>query len=317
MENLAQNNLFDIPADSFEGDIPPVEAGNGISPDDAIRDQELISGLQSDYQQANDYESMLRGDLDAKEYYSRYSGFGTDEPQDPSQGPVEAPPPVQPVAPTPAPDPALQEYEVMKQYMPLIKYVVENPDAAQHMKQFIQEKSKPKPSLMEEVQGLQAPVKPADFNPIDASTDPESPSAKYITELTNYQEKVALAQHEYVKKVYEERQQEEIRRETNERLKTVYGNLISNYQLSPQEAQDFVKVFSDDKSLELGNLVSYYRFMKGQSRQAPAQVPQRGVPQQTVKPQARMQQQPQQQLSDSDLFNMQLFAAAKKRPLMS
>jgi len=204
MENLVQDNLFNLSSDSFGDEMPPVEAGNGISPDDAINDQEFLSGLQGDYQQVNDYESMLRGDLDPKEYYGRYS----DEPQDPSQGPVEAPPPVQPVAPIPAPDPALQEYEVMKQYMPLIKYVVENPDAAQHMKQFIQEKAKPKPSLMEEVQGLQAPVKPADFNPIDASTDPDSPSAKYITELTNYQEKVALAQHEYVKKVYEERQQE-------------------------------------------------------------------------------------------------------------
>lgn len=322
MENLVQDNLFDnVSATLNHEPVTPeaVEPSAFYTPDEALRDPGVIGSIENDYKQVEAYDRMMKGEISPEEYY-KFSGYDNEQiptqdvpdPNQPYVQPTDTPIPM-PVAPQQT-DPLVDEFNTVREYVPIMKYLAENPDAVEVLKSHIQNSGQ-----QQVEQGPTMPVmptKPEGFNATDALNDPDSPSAKFYEELMDYNVKVGEYQAHLVQKEQERIATEQQKRMVAEQTKQVYGNLISKHGMTPQEAQDFVKTMSDQNSLAMDNLVSYYRFMKGQSRQAPAQVPQRGVPQQTVKPQARMHQQPQQQLSDSDLFNMQLFAAAKKRPLM-
>lgn len=126
------------------------------------------------------------------------------------------------------------------------------------------------------------PVKPANYSPEEAYTDPTSESFKYRSALDDYNEKY----QDYLDYYNEQMQQREMAYKQEEEKQRLLDNtkreVMYEYNLSEDEASDFIVKMSDPSMMSLKNLVNYYRFLKGES--------------QPTQPQQQFQQQNRQPL---------------------
>lgn len=314
MQNGTEENMFDG-VSAYNG-VEPIESEAPIfmTPEEGAQDQGMIDNVTSDYLRTEAYDRMMRGDIPPEQYYN-FSGYpGQEEAPLPTQN---VPDPIMPMTvPTDVPqrqdDPLINEFQSVREYVPIMKYLADNPEAVEVLRGHIE--SSQKAAGPSEPTLPQIPEKPSNFNMTDALNDPESESAKYYESVMDYQLKVGEFQRHLVTKEQERIQQDQYKRQVAEQTKQVYGNLISKYGMAPQEAQDFVKTMSNENSLAMDNLVNFYRFMRGNGQRSQVPTQQRPVPTNVRVP----GQVPSQQrtMTPDDLFNMQLFAQAKKRPLM-
>lgn len=118
------------------------------------------------------------------------------------------------------------------------------------------------------------PSKPSDYNEQDAYTDPDSPSFRYQRELDQYNAKVTEYLQERdkvkdelydlrIKKVEEPTRQLQQKEQMSQQHKVVVDTVRSKYNLSEEQAHDFVKTMSSPDSLSMDNLVNFYKFQKG------------------------------------------------------
>lgn len=135
----------------------------------------------------------------------------------------------------------------------------------------------------------QKPVKPATYSPEDAYTNPNSESFRYRAALDDYNEKY----QDYLDYYNEQMQQREeaYRRqeEQQQMMDQARQEVMHEYGLNENEANDFVIVMSNPETMSMKNLVSYYRFLKGESQ--PTQ-PQQQYQQQRPQPLQAVRQSP-------------------------
>lgn len=157
----------------------------------------------------------------------------------------------------------------------------------------------PEPTIDEKIAGVQtslqglqapkAPEKPGAYNGADAYTDPDSESFRYQRQMEQYQqerlefiEKREQLKDEYnelrIKKVEEPAQEAVRSQQVSRQEKALFDHLQNNFKLSQDEAADFVRTFSDPKSMALENLVSFYKFRKGMASPSTPKPKQDGKP---------------------------------------
>ncbi len=147
----------------------------------------------------------------------------------------------------------------------------------QGQRQAQQEESKPKPPT--------APVRPKEprnFNREEALTDPKSESAIYLdnldnwrSEMDNYNSQILdyerntlaseRAQYEAYMQQVAQQQQMQAQYAEAERV------LQQQYRTTPDQAREFVQLYSDPRNVTMDNLVAMYQASKGIAPQVPAQ----------------------------------------------
>lgn len=159
-----------------------------------------------------------------------------------------------------------QQISLMSPYMPVVRYIQENPNILETIEQSLGQK----PQQDAGPQRPQPPQKPAEYNAVEAYNDPESTSFKYREANEQYREELAnyllnmeqKRQEEYTR-AQEERQFIEQR---NQQLRQVATSLTTQYGLSNDDALEFIRLYDDPKSVTLDRLVQLYRFEKGQAQ---------------------------------------------------
>jgi len=116
------------------------------------------------------------------------------------------------------------------------------------------------------------PSKPADFDRSEALTDPDSASARYLAKQESYLE----AMSDYVassnERVLQTMTQQQQQQEAIARDQKVLRDLQSNYNYTPEQANDFVAQMSSPDSLSLDNLVQLHQLKMNSGSQQVTQI---------------------------------------------
>jgi len=103
------------------------------------------------------------------------------------------------------------------------------------------------------------PLKPVDFDRSEALTEPDSASAKYLVKQESYLESMS----EYVansnERVLQKMTKAQQEQDAISRDQKVLRDLQSNYNYTPEQANDFVAQMSSPDSLSLDNLVQLHQ----------------------------------------------------------
>lgn len=150
------------------------------------------------------------------------------------------------------------------------------------------------------------PIKPAGYNREEAYSDPASASARYMDEVEVWRDDMdeynsakanynTMLVQERVERMEQNRIAEQKRREAQiqqqRQVSQLKEHVSKQYNMSPEETQDFVAKMSDPKSISMDNLVQLYRMQQGSGNTTPNQ--NTGVPSSTFQQTQRAQQVPQ------------------------
>jgi len=127
----------------------------------------------------------------------------------------------------------------------------------------------------------QKPIKPVDFDPIDAQTDPQSASAQYLQAHEAYREASFEAMQSQLQYQSQLLEQERIRVREETQEQSYRHELAQTHGLTPEEVDDFFRVMNDPNTMTMPNMVQLYRLQKGGQQ---AQVHQRTMPQRATIP---------------------------------
>lgn len=119
----------------------------------------------------------------------------------------------------------------------------------------------------ETLEAPQMPVKPENFNAAEAA-DPSTPSGKYVREMESYRD----ARAAYLEKRLEMqearfRQEDEQRAQQNQvrdYMLRVRNELMAKHQFTENDADEYIRIFSDPRSRSTEFLAGYYRFLKSE-----------------------------------------------------
>jgi len=173
----------------------------------------------------------------------------------------------------------------VQEYMPMVDYLRNNPDAVQNIKgQETQDTEAPK----QEESFPPPPTKPEmprGYSREEAYSDPASESAKYLDEvetwrdtMTQYQQLSSQYQVAKVQEMYDQKieglekvnlQRENAIREQNA-MNDAREYVSANYDLGDKLDQ-FITEMSDDNSINMDDLVGYFKYKNGIMNQPQAQ----------------------------------------------
>ena len=163
---------------------------------------------------------------------------------------------------------AKNELERVKEYLPIVKYIEENPHVLSAVeKSLVGEEQVEQP---QKIQRPQPPVRPSNYNYADAYNDPESESFKYREAYEIYRDNTI----NYLTQIEEERtrkfQEMEYQRQqqvAKQQMLSSVGQELMARQFSPVEIQEFITEFSNPSSITLDNLIDLYKLKKGKLQQ--------------------------------------------------
>tara|TARA_R100000655_G_scaffold97138_1_gene139933 strand:- start:5195 stop:6100 length:906 start_codon:yes stop_codon:yes gene_type:complete len=142
--------------------------------------------------------------------------------------------------------------------------------------------STPAEQPREEIVQIERPVKPrkpADYDHSEALADPESDSGKYLVKQEQYMDNLTNYMTDIEEKQTRQLQMQEAQEKVAIRNQQVSSQLQSDYNFSPQEADQFINNMSSPDSLSLDNLVKLHKLNTGTlEQQAPQQVVQQVTP---------------------------------------
>ena len=158
-------------------------------------------------------------------------------------------------------------------------------DEASRYQQQYQVKPQPEPEPEPELripEKPEPPKKPANFSPTEAFSDPNSDSAKYMIEKSEWQDKMIewqtmltanVAQHyeEKLSRVVKATHSAIREQDDNLRKKTIYDNAVAQlrnkYGMSYDDATDFIQKMEKPESVQLDDLVQLYKIKKSPQAQ--------------------------------------------------
>jgi len=150
------------------------------------------------------------------------------------------------------------------------------------------------------------PVKPSDYDPTDAVTDPESESYKYRDAMDTYQADVA----EYSLKMEEQRivQQQQLaeQQQYSSFLNNVRGEVVS-YGLPSDNIDDFVDAMGRQEGVTIKNLTTLYMLERGLMKAVPVNHT-TGISDgiETPLPASLQSGEAQEEITDEQAFNLGL-----------
>lgn len=172
--------------------------------------------------------------------------------------------------------------------------------------QMQQQQQEPSQESMEFPPPPEKPQKPVGFSREEAYSDPASASAQYLDTVESWRDDMdeynvaktnynTMLVQERVEQMEQNRVNEQKRREAQiqqqRQVESLKTHVSKQYNMSPEETQDFVSKMSDPKSISMDNLVQLYRMQQGSGNTTPTQ--NTGVPSPAFQQTQRAQQVPQ------------------------
>lgn len=147
------------------------------------------------------------------------------------------------------------------------------------------------------------PEKPADFDDVEASTDPNSSSAKYLRDLQAYRD----ARLDYVENLMlQQAQQAQLRQReivAETQRQAMHDQLRNTYGMSSEDITEFETLMDDPTILTVPNLVKFFSVLKGKDftvnrPAAPAPPPRMPLPPRPASTAPASPRQPQRAAED-------------------
>jgi len=159
------------------------------------------------------------------------------------------------------------ELDKAKPYIPLVKYIQDNPQVLDAIESQLVQSDKPATAVPENSKPVR-PVKPDNFNTSDAYADATSDSAKYLQSMVDYQEQLTdysdKREQEKIRAYEADQQERQAQTEYNAKIAEVKSKVRQSYQASDAEVEEFVEAMRNPESINLDNLWALYRMKKGQ-----------------------------------------------------
>lgn len=127
-----------------------------------------------------------------------------------------------------------------------------------------QQAAQGQPQQPESLEKPQRPQRPAVYDPIDATTNPNSASWKYREEMESFTERMAEYMDQLQERTLQQTRMEAERQAHQSRIAATNAQLASSYGMSQEEVADFWRVMNSPESMSLDNLQKLYRVIKGQ-----------------------------------------------------
>lgn len=177
------------------------------------------------------------------------------------------------------------QVDEMKEYQPMVDYLRTNPEAVQSLTPGVkQEAPTSQESQTEEFPPPpDRPEQPHGFSKEEAFTDPTSASAVHMNEMDTWRDnmtqynslasqyQVAVMRESYDKKIKALEEVEGQRQEqtqAQEKMAEVRSYVTDKYDLG-ENVDDFITTMNDPSSINMDDLVGYYKFKKGMANNAP------------------------------------------------
>tara|TARA_B100000315_G_scaffold199107_1_gene190860 strand:+ start:5933 stop:6931 length:999 start_codon:yes stop_codon:yes gene_type:complete len=153
-----------------------------------------------------------------------------------------------------------QELEGMQQLAPIARYIQNNPNVLRTVEDHLSGGGTvPEAQSGQESQSLQRPerpAKPANYDPVDAYSDPESNSYQYRESVEDYRDGM-IDFYEAQNDVMQQRMQNQAAQQQNQQyVENVKSQLVNTFDYAPDDAEDFIERYSDPTSVTLDNLVT-------------------------------------------------------------
>jgi hypothetical protein len=174
----------------------------------------------------------------------------------------------------------------VQQYMPMVDYLRSNPQAVQNIQGQPAQPQAEAPTQEEEFPAPPAkPEMPRGYSREEAYSDPSSESAKYLDEveqwrdtMTQYNQLSSQYQVAKVQEMYDQKidglEKINLQRENAIREQNAMNNarqyVAANYDLG-DKLDDFITEMSDDNSINMDDLVGYFKYKNGMMNTPQAQ----------------------------------------------
>ena len=169
------------------------------------------------------------------------------------------------------------ELDGYKEYAPMVDYLRNNPDAVQNLTPGESKEKTQEPVQEEFPPPPVKPEQPVGFSREEAHSDRASESAKYLNEVEKWRDdmltygqlqnqyEIASMRESYNKKIEDIQKVEETRQaeiKQHQEMNNVKEFVRANYDLG-ENVDDFVTTMNDPNSINMDDLVAYYKFKKG------------------------------------------------------
>ena len=201
------------------------------------------------------------------------------------------------------------QVDEMKEYQPMVDYLRNNPKAVQNLTPGGEKPAEEAPTSQAQEEfppPPERPEQPTGFSREEAYTDPASASAKYLDEVDKWRDdiqtynqlasqyQVAVLRETYNKKIENLEGIEAQRVKQNEqtqKMNEVREYVASNYDLG-ENLDDFLTSMNDPNSINMDDLVGYYKYKKGMPSTPTQQAPVASKPSNTFNQLKRAQSVP-------------------------
>jgi hypothetical protein len=158
----------------------------------------------------------------------------------------------------------------------------------------IQSQQQPEEPVEKFPDAPERPKKPRSFNRQEAFEDPSSDSARYLDDMDEWRDNMDewnslkmqydnAAVQEQVDAMREKEaaatRQREAQKQQAEQLQTITQHVQTQYGMTHEETQDFIKTMSNPESISVDNLVQLYRLQNGKGNATPNGQPAQPSPQ--------------------------------------
>jgi len=161
-----------------------------------------------------------------------------------------------------------EQHSSLKDIEPLAKYIQENPailDSVESSLSSGQPSGQPIGNQAESLKKPEKPTKPANYDAIDAYSDPQSDSYKYRDAIDGYRDEMISFQEKKNEQVVARMEQDYQNRAQEQQVETLRTQLTNGHGFNTNQVDDFMKVMSDPGSLSLENLVNLYKLQQAPS----------------------------------------------------
>ena len=168
------------------------------------------------------------------------------------------------------------KYQEIESIAPIAKYIQENPGVLQNVQQSLsvgqqggqpQQEAPPEPMKRPE-----RPTKPAEYDAIDAYSDPTTASYKYRESMDAYrdgmiefQEERNTAMENAMAGEAQRQRQAMIQQQHQQQVMGVKAQLTQGYDFSPEDAETFITEMAKPESITMDNLVALWKMKNAPS----------------------------------------------------
>ena len=168
------------------------------------------------------------------------------------------------------------KYGDIEDLAPIARYIKTNPSVLDNVEASLSNgvnQSNPDGNSGASLQRPEKPTKPNGYDSIDAYSDPSTESFKYRESLEEFRDTMVDYSQQENDALKQQIQQDRVAHQQRENADKLKKQLVSQYEMPPEEVDHFVKYMSSPESLSLDNLVKVWNSKRQQQPEVQSQQP--------------------------------------------